>query len=228
MKLKEYALSIKDKLNKDNIFVYNEEINGEKYHLLDLFKANRKNNKYAQRLSKIRGREKTEDEEVYVYFTSMFTDPIEEISSYWQEKDVNPDWFVEMTRDEWEDFITEEIRKNVEIWKNKYPDKFNSYKEDIKRDGCKIHYQKYNKTYWALVGVASSDEDYYWVLIDRTGKFLFSSCVGYVDFINEEDDVTGYEYKLLKEYLNENVDEIKDKLKNMKQMVIFYDIFNKD
>lgn len=224
MKLKEYVNSIKDRINKKNIFVYVEKIKDEEYCLLTLYQEDKE--QYNRIFLLPQKTNKEENTEIYVGFTSLFRFPIDEISSYWlEEYDFNPDGFIEMTKDKYEDWITDKMRKNVERWKIKHPEQFEQYKEEINRNGSKIYYQKHDNTYWILIGVASTDEDYYWVLVNRKGELIFYSCVGHIPFMDEEKDKSNYECKLLKEYLNENKKEIKNKLNNLKQIVIFDSIF---
>lgn len=208
MKIKEYINTIKNKLTKDNIFSYYEEFDSRKFRTLSIF-LDEKSNK------------------PYIWFDSLFVvDAENELNEYWKNLDFNPDNFIETTRDEWLILLKKEIQDWINDLKSKKPQEFERYREHLEKDGGKIIYEKYNNTYQAFIGVAASDEDFYWVCIDRKGKLTYHTCVGYLDFITEKDDKTGYEYKLLKEYIKKNKENIKEILKNTKYDIIFDTIFN--
>lgn len=206
MKLIELVDLIKDKLNDKNIFTYYDDCDGEKYMILSIYW----------------NKSKTDEPEIYM--NEFWNDVVSKMTRGFSKTDFVFENLVEYTREEWQSEKKKNIKKSWDNLVKKKPEELEYFKKHLDKDTGKIVYEERpNRSYKALVAASSSDEDYYWVLIDRYGKLSFHSACDYVDrdFIEREDDKSGYEYDLLKEYLKNNKKEIREKLDNMDDVLIY-------
>lgn len=102
------------------------------------------------------------------------------------------------------------------------------YLTSIKQDvGKYISIQ--GKTIGRLIGICTTDEDYYWMLLDNeSNKINLSSCVGTYKVLDEQDKYRVHSVKLVKQRLEEfmSVKDIVDvvvysELNNLKNNLIF-------
>lgn len=197
---------IKDRLNDNNIFTYYDEYEGEKYMAFSIYWN------------------KGETDEPKIYMNEFWCDVVSKMTRGFGKTDFVYENLVEYTREEWQSEKKKNIKKSWDNLVKKKPEELEYFKKHLDKDTGKIVYEERpNREYKALIAASSSDEDYYWVLIDRYGKLSFYSACGYVDdnFIEREDDKSGYEYDLLKTYLQQNKKEIKEKLDNMDDVLIY-------
>lgn len=78
-------------------------------------------------------------------------------------------------------------------------------REELKEDKGKIVSFDEGKTYSMLVCAVSSDEDYYYLSIDKKMKTHYCSCVGKYQIIDDESVIKEY-----KQWLSDNLKKIQD------------------
>lgn len=122
--------------------------------------------------------------------------------------EVDPENFVEMTLDEYTAKKKADIKYFVDE-KLKYEKSVPSQCiAMVKEDGGKFTYDC-GKTLKKFIGISATDEDYYYVLIDKDLKLTGSSCVGALKFVPESEKT-----QELDKVIKENKDYILQKLEN--------------